>query len=106
MSSTTTFFGYPIYHEKGTGFKLFGLEQELRGSYEPSNIIWENLENETRTLNKNKCKVYIKIGFFLIAILLAIITLEVYLTGILKKYPDTNDCDEISELFDSKAQFK
>jgi len=106
MSSTKTFFGYPIFNKTGRGFKLFGIEQELRFSYEPSNIIWENLENETATLNKNKCKVYVKIGFFLIAILLAIITLEVYLTGILKKYPDTNDCDEISALFDSETQFK
>ena len=43
--------------EETAGFTLFGEEQEVQAAFEPSNIIWENLEIPVKTRNRNKCRV-------------------------------------------------
>ena len=58
--------------EETAGFTLFGEEQEVQCAYEPSNIIWENLEIPVKTRNRNKCRVLLIICFMLLIILLAV----------------------------------
>jgi len=98
-----TAFGYPIYRKdmkKDTlplkvavdeeskvkedecedGFTLFGEEQAVQAAFEPSNIIWENLEIPVKTRNRNKCIVLFIISFLLLIILVAVAAMKVWAT--------------------------
>lgn len=83
------------------GFKLFDdLEDlEVMAAHEPSNIIWENLEIDSKQRNKNKCKAFIIIGVMLIVILCGVIYLKVIGSAANQKYPKSHDCSVIEEEF-------
>jgi len=66
--------------ENNAGFTLFGEEQEVVAAFEPSNIIWENLEIPVKTRNRNKCIVLFIVGFLLLFILLAVAYLKIWAT--------------------------
>jgi len=110
-----TAFGYPIYRkdmkkeaslpkvavdeeskvkldESEDGFTLFGEEQAVQAAFEPSNIIWENLEIPIKTRNRNKCIVLFIVSFLLLFILVAVAALKVWATQYSLKYPKDWEC--------------
>ena len=104
METTKDSFGYPIYRSASksestdptvpkNGFTLFGEEQEVAAAFEPSNIIWENLEIPVKTRNRNKCKVFLIVSFLLLIILLAVAYLKVLATKEKLKYPQSYECE-------------
>jgi len=85
--------------EETAGFTLFGEEQEVQCAYEPSNIIWENLEIPVKTRNRNKCRVLLIICFMLLIILLAVASLKVWATNYALKYPKAYECEQYTTQF-------
>ena len=102
METEKSYSGKPIWNESGQGLKLFGEEQEVRASYEPSNIIWENLHNTNAKLSGSKCLIGVLIAIVLVLTLVGIGYLKMYVAISAKRYPDATNCEDIAALFEGR----
>ena len=59
---------------------------------EPSNIIWENLQDPASLLNKRKIVVFTIIFLIFVAIFLAFTVMKIQVSKLDSQYPKTTDC--------------
>ena len=102
METERTWTGQPIWNDSGHGFKLFGEDQELRASEEPSNIIWENLHYTDKKLRASKCLNFVLIAIVLLLTLLILGHLQSVVAISAKRYPDATSCEDIAALFEGR----
>lgn len=78
---------------------MLGKETEARFCNEPSDIIWENLENSNIARKGRECLVGIFITFFLIITTIIFSLLRAKAGQATDMYPSGTPCDSINRLF-------
>ena len=106
MGCTKNYFNFPVFNPNGHGLMLFGEEQEVFESSEPSNIIWENLEVPQTRRNFNICLTATAMLFILGFICVGTIAAKLVAAAATRQYPISTLCDKIIEGFDTVDQFK
>lgn len=84
------FLDYPTFQKRA--FMLFGERLEVSQAPEPSNLIYENFEIDTKQRNKNKLKVFSLIALFFVGVFMLFAQIKGNVSDTLLKYPPNMDC--------------
>jgi len=95
-----------LKNRKYRRINLLGEEPTLLRSTEPSNIIWENLEINKKTMKKRKCWVTLVVMLFILATFILFTFLKSVSGKNKLKYPPSVNCEKFSSEFDNLEQFQ
>lgn len=95
-------YGWPILLEnKGknakTCLKILEVKVECKEAPEPSNIIWENLQDDHVMMLKKKIAIYIFLLLFIIFMIYVFVQFRTYLAQYFKAFPPTLNCDQFDK---------